>query len=333
MGRRFKGNCGLPRRAGLDKIMVSSSAPSSSGRGGDRFHALSLKQAVPCRVTIPPPSNPNGRNTGRRTAPSPRPPAQGTENLRARHVPLPQRGRAPRRPSRGLYGHRHRLPLSADAGLQRHAPDGLGRLRPARRATCQADRGPPADDHGAEHRQLPPAIEDARLLLRLAARAGHDRRRIISAGRSSSSWCCSTPGSTRPPRRAARSPSCPFPRKWPRKADDAVGRLPRPAAAGLSTGSGGQLVSGLGHGAGQRGGPGRPERARRASGGPHAAAAVDAADHRLCRPAGTRPRRAGLAGEHQAPAAQLDRPQHRGGGRFLHRHLPGRGRQAVAAGV
>ena len=70
------------------------------------------------------------------------PTAQRAENLRARHVPLPQRGRPARRPSRRLHGHRHRLPLSADAGPQRDAPDGLGRLRPARRAACQADRHP-----------------------------------------------------------------------------------------------------------------------------------------------------------------------------------------------
>ncbi len=101
------------------------------------------------------------------------------------------------------------------------------------------------------------------------------------------------------------------------------GRLSRPAPPGLSTGSGGQLVSRLGHRAGQRGGPGGPERARRASGGPHAAAAMDAADHRLRRPPGARPGRPGLAGGHQAPAAQLDRPQHRGGGGFLHRHVRG----------
>ena len=65
----------------------------------------------------------------------------------------------------------------------------------------------------------------------------------------------------------------------------------------------------------------RRERARRASGGPHPAAAVDAADHRLCRPAGKGPRRARLVRRHQALAAELDRPQHRRGGRFLHRHV------------
>ena len=77
----------------------------------------------------------------------------------------------------------------------------------------------------------------------------------------------------------------------------------------------------LGHRAGQRGGRRRRERARRASGRPHPAAAMDAADHRLRRPAGKRPRRARLVRRHQAAAAELDRPQHRRGGRFLHRHV------------
>ena len=58
--------------------------------------------------------------------------------LRARHVPLPV-GRGPaRRPPRGLHRHRHRLPLQAHARLQRPAPDGLGRLRPARRAATRS---------------------------------------------------------------------------------------------------------------------------------------------------------------------------------------------------
>ena len=76
-----------------------------------------------------------------RTFATPRLP-KGPKILRARHVSLPQRGRAARRPPGRLHGHRHRLPLSADAGPERNAPDGLGRLRPARRATCQADRRP-----------------------------------------------------------------------------------------------------------------------------------------------------------------------------------------------
>ncbi len=60
--------------------------------------------------------------------------------LRPRHVPVPQRGRPARRPPRGLHRHRYPLPLQADARVQRPAPDGLGRLRPARRAVRHRDR-------------------------------------------------------------------------------------------------------------------------------------------------------------------------------------------------
>ena len=44
----------------------------------------------------------------------------------------------------GLHRHRHPLPLQADARLQRPAPDGLGRLRPARRAVRHQDQRPSA---------------------------------------------------------------------------------------------------------------------------------------------------------------------------------------------
>ena len=104
---------------------------------------------------------------------------KGRKALRPGHVPLSQRRRPARRASRGLHGHRHRLPLQPDAGHERDAPDGLGRLRPARRAARQEDRHASAGDHREEHRQLPPAVEDARLQLRLGPRAGHDRRRLL----------------------------------------------------------------------------------------------------------------------------------------------------------
>ena len=260
------------------------------------------------------------------------PAAQRTESLRARHVPLPQWGWTPRRASGRLHGHRHRMPLSEDAGRKRHAPHGLGRLRTARRATRQADRHPSPHDHGEEYRQLSPATEDARLLLRLAARAVDDRYGLppldaVHLPGAVQHVVRSRPAAGPSDRRAADS------RRGRRRRPRGRRALSRPAAAGLSTGSGGELVSGLGHGAGQRGGPGGRQRARRAPGRPHAPAAVDAADHGLCRPAGARPRRPGLAGEHQTAATQLDRPQHRGGGRFLHRHLHRGRRQAVAAGI
>ncbi len=49
-----------------------------------------------------------------RTFAAPRLP-KGEKLLRARHVPVPQRRRAARRPSGGLHGDRHHLPLRADA--------------------------------------------------------------------------------------------------------------------------------------------------------------------------------------------------------------------------
>ena len=75
------------------------------------------------------------------------------EGVRARHVPVPVGRRAARRPSRGLHRDRHRRALQAHARLQRPAPDGLGRLRPARRAVRDQDRHAPARDHAEEHRR------------------------------------------------------------------------------------------------------------------------------------------------------------------------------------
>ena len=96
------------------------------------------------------------------------------------------------------------------------------------------------------------------------------------------------------------------------------GRLPRQQAAGLPSRGSRQLVPGAGHGAGQRGGHRRQERARRVPGRPDAADPVDAPDHRLRRAPGRRPRAGGLAASHQGHAAQLGRPQRGSGGRFPH---------------
>ena len=100
--------------------------------------------------------------------------------LRARYVPVSIGRGAPRRPPRGLHRHRHRRALQADARLQRAPSDGLGRLRPARRATT---RSRPARIRAIttreEHRQLPPPAQGARLLLRLGARGRHDRPRLL----------------------------------------------------------------------------------------------------------------------------------------------------------
>ena len=101
------------------------------------------------------------------------------EILRARHVPVPVGRRPARRPSRRLYGVRHRRALQAHARLQRAAPDGLGRVRPAGRAVRDQDRHASAHHDGTQHQALPRAAEVARLLVRLAARGQHDRPRLL----------------------------------------------------------------------------------------------------------------------------------------------------------
>ena len=131
-------------------------------------------------LTTTAPSNRSGRPAGttrglHRTPDDPRPP----QVLRARHVPLPV-GRGPaRRPLRGLHRDRHHHALEAHAGLQRAAPDGLGRLRPARRELRHQARHPPArSTTAAGDRQLPPPDRLGRLRLRLGARDQHHRSRV-----------------------------------------------------------------------------------------------------------------------------------------------------------
>ena len=81
----------------------------------------------------------------------------------------------------------------------------------------------------------------------------------------------------------------PIPPEVQAQGDAAVRALPRQQTAGLSGRGAGQLVPGAGHGAGQRGSHRRQVGARRPSRRPHAAAAVDAAHHRLRRAAARRP--------------------------------------------
>ena len=188
--------------------------------------------------------------------------------LHPRHVPLPQRRRPARRPPRGLHRHRHPLPLQADARLQRPAPDGLGRLRPARRAVRDQDRHAPAGHHpgrtsttsaGRSRRsasrydwdrevdttdpgyyQVDPVDLPAALRHLVRPRLRVDRR----------------PGPSASGARAGRSPSC---RSRPGTGDPDAYRDSQ--AARLSRRGAGELVPRAGHGAGQRGGHRRQERA------------------------------------------------------------------------
>ena len=101
-------------------------------------------------------------------------------------------------------------------------------------------------------------------------------------------------------------------RQWSALSADERADADRLLPAGVPGRLDGQLVPRARHGAGQRGGHlRRPQRPRQLPGVPEAVAAVDDAHHRLLRPAARRSRRAGLAGEGQDHAAQLDRPVHR----------------------
>ena len=75
----------------------------------------------------------------------------------------------------------------------------------------------------------------------------------------------------------------PIPADVARQGREAVRRYQDKQRLAYQSRGAGQLVPGAGHGAGQRRSHRRQERARRPSGRAHAAAAMDAADHRLCR--------------------------------------------------
>ena len=77
------------------------------------------------------------------------------------------------------------------ARLQRPAPDGLGRLRPAGRAVRRADRRASARSPREGDRQLPAPAQALRVLLRLVARVRARSTPTTTAGRSGSS-CRST---------------------------------------------------------------------------------------------------------------------------------------------
>ena len=228
--------------------------------------------------------------------------SDAAEVLRARHVPLPERRGAARRASRGLHRDRHHRALQADARLQRAAPDGLGRVRPARRAICDQDRAASGDHHRA--------------------------RTSPTSRRSSSGSASPTTGSarsTRPIRDYFSWTQWIFLQiynSWFNPETNRAepistyrGRRSRQRPAGLRRRSAGELVPGAGHGAGERGSHRRQERSRRVSGRAAADAAMDAAHHRVRRTADRRTRGPGLAGVDQAAAAQLDRPKRRRGDR------------------
>ena len=104
---------------------------------------------------------------------------RASQVLRPRHVPLPLGGRAPRRPSAGLHRLGHLFALQAAQGIQRAAPHGLRRIRPARRAVRHPDRAAPRRHDRAQHRPLPRAARQNRFFVRLGPRGAHLRPGLL----------------------------------------------------------------------------------------------------------------------------------------------------------
>ena len=249
-----------------------------------------------------------GRTAGRRdgTFQAPNPAGAAVERLERRRRPAQALrawtcSRTPRVPActsghpLGYIGTDVLRPLPADDRRQRAAPDGLRRLRPARRAVRGADRAAPADDHRGQHRATCAASCAALGLGHDAAPHVRDHRPgRTTAGPSGSSCRSSTPGTTPqrrqgpPDRRADRRVRVGRPRRrrtaapWAELTGVERRRAARRAPPGLRQRGPGQLVPGPGHGAGQRGGHRRrPHRARQLPGLPAQPAPVDDADHRV----------------------------------------------------
>ena len=276
-------------------------------------------------------SSPSGSNTGRSTARSRRRACRpGRKAVRARHVPLSQRRRAARRPSRGLHGHRHRLPLpaacAASSVLHPMGWDAFG--LPAEQHAIKTGTPPriTTEKNIATFRRQ---LQDARLQLRLGPRARPRPTPIISAGRSGSFWRFSTPGSTPTQQTGRPIAELPIP-------DDVQPPATRRSAA-IRTSTAWRTSSKRRSTGARRWAPCWPTRK-----------SSDGMSERGGHPVVRIPLRQWMlritayadrlekdstwldwSESDQGAAAQLDRPQHRGRGRFLHRRQIGSSDRAV----
>ncbi len=248
--------------------------------------------------------------------------ARQAEDLRARHVPLPERRRAARRAPAGLHRHRRVRPLLAHDRSQRAAHHGVRCVRPPCRAVRGADRPAPAHHHRGERRELPASapppgpgprppplhLDDRRHLLPLdAVDLPEDLQQLVRRRGEEGAPDRRARGELRV-RRARRS-------RWTRLGEArlrAATRGRRLLPSCVPRRSAGELVPRIGHSAGQRRGDvRRTQRSRQLPCLQAPAEAVEDADHRVRRPFDRRPRRLGLARADQADTAQLDRSQRR----------------------
>ncbi len=180
-------------------------------------------------------------------------------------------------------------------------PDGLGRLRPARRAACHQHRHASPRHDQREHRHLPPAAQDARLQLRLEPRALDDRRRLLSLDAVDLSELYDTwydpqqHGPARMDRAHGKGrpiTELPIPDDVRQAGDEAVRRYQDAHATRVSESKPRSTgVLRWGRCSPTRKSRRRQERTRRTSGRASSAATVDAAHHCVCRPAAPRTRR------------------------------------------
>ena len=229
------------------------------------------KAFFPCRVTTPPTSSGAGSSSGNRTRPSARP-TPATRQSRASRSSTSSTC-SPTRAAPGLHvGHPEGYTATdilaryqAHARLQRAAPDGLGRLRPARRAVRHRDRTPSA--RSRRSRTSPPSAGRSRRSA--SATTGTARStpptRTTSSGRSGSSCSSSTPGTTPTQKKGRPISELPIPADVQTQGDAAVAQVPGRPPPRVSGRGAGELVPGAGHGAGQRGSDRRQDRTRRPS--------------------------------------------------------------------
>ena len=105
--------------------------------------------------------------------------AHQAQAVRARHVPVPEWRRPPRRPPARVHRHRRVRALHAHERSQRVARDGLRRVRSARPSSTRSSTVVIRGDHRRQRRQHAPAAARTRARARLASQRRHHRPAVL----------------------------------------------------------------------------------------------------------------------------------------------------------